>query len=331
MVYIYALELKQGKYYIGKTSNPNFRIESHFNSEGSGWTKKHNPIKILEIIPNCDDYDEDKYTKIYMDKFGIDNVRGGSYTSIKLDATTKKHLEKNSNSTNDRCFKCGKEGHFAINCLETKSFINNRKSSVKSCVINKSDVKCYVCGKNDHKKEECKSIYWHCSKCYKEFDTKTSCINHEHNCKNKVIDDESKKQKIDECFNYNISLDNLLTTNPTIMRKNIQNLETIHKLKIYKIKIGDIVLNYNVQEYNNLKEIIDDVNNIMNYTEKDLIKNPNINRDQAKTIDMKGYVKLIKVSVYDNISQLLGLLTEEICCSVQNGISFQEIDKNISI
>ena len=41
MVYIYALELKQGKYYIGKTSNPNFRIESHFNSEGSGWTKKH--------------------------------------------------------------------------------------------------------------------------------------------------------------------------------------------------------------------------------------------------------------------------------------------------
>ena len=46
---------------------------------------------------------------------------------------------------------------------------------------------------------------------------------------------------------------------------------------------------------------------------------------------MKGYVKLIKVSVYDNISQLLGLLTEEICCSVQNGISFQEIEKNISI
>ena len=44
MVYIYALELKQGKYYIGKTSNPNFRIESHFNSEGSGWTKKYKSI-----------------------------------------------------------------------------------------------------------------------------------------------------------------------------------------------------------------------------------------------------------------------------------------------
>ena len=84
MVYIYTLKLKQGKYYVGKTSHPNFRIESHFNSEGSGWTKMYNPIKILEIIPNCDDYDEDKYTKIYMDKYGIDNVRGGSYTSVKV-------------------------------------------------------------------------------------------------------------------------------------------------------------------------------------------------------------------------------------------------------
>lgn len=35
MVYIYTLKLKHNKYYIGKTSNPNFRIESHFNSKGS--------------------------------------------------------------------------------------------------------------------------------------------------------------------------------------------------------------------------------------------------------------------------------------------------------
>lgn len=324
MVYIYTLKLTQNKYYVGKTSNPNFRIESHFNSEGSGWTKMYNPIKILEIIPNCDDYDEDKYTKIYMDKYGIDNVRGGSYTSIKLDATTKKHLEKSSNSTNDRCFKCGKEGHFAIECPVTKSYITNRKS----CVIN-SGVTCYVCGKKDHKKEECKSIYWHCSKCYKEFDTKTSCINHEYNCKNEVINDVCKTQNINDSVNYNISLDNLLTTTPTIMKKNILNIETIHKLKIYKIKIGDIVLNYNVHQYNNLKELINDVNKIMNYTEKDLVKNPNIHPDLAKTIYIKGYVKLINIKVYDDISKLLGLLTEEVCCSVQSGISFQEIEKNI--
>ena len=68
MVYIYVLKLEKGKYYVGKTNNPYFRLESHFNSNGSAWTQKYKPIKILKIIDNCDDYDEDKYTRKYMDK-----------------------------------------------------------------------------------------------------------------------------------------------------------------------------------------------------------------------------------------------------------------------
>ena len=64
MVFIYILQLEKGKYYVGKTNNPQFRLESHFNSNGSEWTKMYKPKKVLEIKPNCDDYDEDKYTKI---------------------------------------------------------------------------------------------------------------------------------------------------------------------------------------------------------------------------------------------------------------------------
>ncbi len=66
MLYIYILELEQNKFYVGKTNNPNFRLQDHFNSNGSVWTKKYKPIKLLELIPNSDDYDEDKYTRIYM-------------------------------------------------------------------------------------------------------------------------------------------------------------------------------------------------------------------------------------------------------------------------
>ena len=105
MVYIYVLKLEQDKYYIGKTNNPNLRLENHFSSNGCEWTKLYKPLKIIEIIPHCDNYDEDKYTKIYMDKYGIDNVRGGSYTSVNLDDETKSQLLKISNSTNNRCFK----------------------------------------------------------------------------------------------------------------------------------------------------------------------------------------------------------------------------------
>ena len=57
MVFIYALQLEQGKYYIGKTNNPQFRLESHFNSNGSEWTKIYKPLRVLDIKPNCDDYD----------------------------------------------------------------------------------------------------------------------------------------------------------------------------------------------------------------------------------------------------------------------------------
>ena len=49
MVYIYILKLKNNKYYVGKTSNPKFRLESHFNSNGSVWTMKYKPITPTHI------------------------------------------------------------------------------------------------------------------------------------------------------------------------------------------------------------------------------------------------------------------------------------------
>jgi len=122
MVYIYILKLENNKYYIGKTDNPEIRLNSHFNLNGSEWTKKYKPIEIIQIIPNCDNYDEDKYTKIYMDKFGIDNVRGGSYVKLELDTNTIKFLEKESIGTNDKCFNCGIKGHFAKDCKNSNKY-----------------------------------------------------------------------------------------------------------------------------------------------------------------------------------------------------------------
>ena len=88
MVFIYALHLQEGKYYIGKTDNPQFRLDSHFNSSGSVWTRKYKPIKVLELISNCDNFDEDKYTLKYMEKYGIKfhkkivNTTKGAPTSL---------------------------------------------------------------------------------------------------------------------------------------------------------------------------------------------------------------------------------------------------------
>ena len=129
MVYIYTLQLEQGKYYVGKTNNPQFRLENHFTSNGSEWTKIYKPIRVLELKPNCDDYDEDKITKQYMNKYGIQNVRGGSYSRITLIDWQIKALQNECRSTKDVCFNCGLSGHFSKVCPSKKQ--DNIKKTIK--------------------------------------------------------------------------------------------------------------------------------------------------------------------------------------------------------
>ena len=116
MTNIYFLKLEQNKYYVGKTNNVNTRLNDHMTDNGSQWTKKYKPIEIIEVIPNCDGFDEDKYTKIYMNKFGINNVRGGSYTKIVLSKEELSFLQKEITGSTDKCYNCNKSGHFAKEC-----------------------------------------------------------------------------------------------------------------------------------------------------------------------------------------------------------------------
>ena len=120
MVYVYVLKLEKNKYYVGKTENPSIRLEKHFKSGGSLWTKKYKPIKLIELIPNCDAYVEDKYTIKYMEKYGINNIRGGSFCEIKLNDNNISTLKQIITSVTDRCYICGNNDHFATDC-ETKS------------------------------------------------------------------------------------------------------------------------------------------------------------------------------------------------------------------
>ena len=51
-----------------------------------------------------------------MEKYGIDNVRGGSYCKINLTKHEKDKALQIIRSVSDKCYKCGKKGHFSKNC-----------------------------------------------------------------------------------------------------------------------------------------------------------------------------------------------------------------------
>jgi hypothetical protein len=114
---LYVLKLIKDKYYVGITQKDLFsRFLQHKHGIGSSWTQLYKPISIVETLMTTNKFDEDKLTKMYMDKYGIDNVRGGSYTKINLEEYQIKALKLELCTANNLCFKCGKLGHFASRC-----------------------------------------------------------------------------------------------------------------------------------------------------------------------------------------------------------------------
>lgn len=156
MFTIYLSKLRHSKYYIGKTRDLKARIEDHINSNASEWTKRHQHIEILETYDNCDSFDEDKYTLKAMQKYGIENVRGGSFSQIKLDKDTIKHINKMLRGAGDVCFKCGKADHWVADCPSK----NNKEEIIESSSESDNDNEIKNKEEEKIKKDEEEEIYY---------------------------------------------------------------------------------------------------------------------------------------------------------------------------
>ena len=142
MVGIYVLALEQGKYYIGKTYKTiQERYAEHTSGYGSGWTKRYKVLGLVEAHENCSDYDEDKYTKIYMGKYGIENVRGGAYCRINMPCNQIKLLKREIYNAENKCLECGSMKHYVNRCpdfVEETSIYKAKKThsiSYLECIM----------------------------------------------------------------------------------------------------------------------------------------------------------------------------------------------------
>lgn len=144
---IYILKLEDNCYYIGKSENVEQRFQQHLSGSGSSFTKKHKPILIEKVFNNVSPFDEDKYVKEYMSKYGIDKVRGGTYVNEILDDNQIFNLKKEIWGAKDLCTKCGRNTHWIANCHESTDvdgcdLIKYNNNFIKDCPL---EFKCKYC------------------------------------------------------------------------------------------------------------------------------------------------------------------------------------------
>ena len=190
--YVYVLKLAGGRRYVGTTANPDARLDAHRSGRGATYTRRYAPqggFEVLRRAKGTPGLDEDREVLEQMKTWGMESVRGGSYSNCTLSTTQKDALTTQLRHASGKCLKCGRDGHLAKHC--------------RALTIRVKAGGCSRCGRRGHAASQCyarttaqgeplaresesdleesdvEHLGWICAHCGKEFDTEKGARYHE--------------------------------------------------------------------------------------------------------------------------------------------------------
>ena len=113
---VYVLQLEGDRYYVGRTEDVERRIRQHQDGTGSEWTRRFKPERTVKILYDASDFSELAVTLSYMSRYGVDKVRGATYSSVVLSEEDRNAITQHIRNERDLCFGCGEAGHFTNSC-----------------------------------------------------------------------------------------------------------------------------------------------------------------------------------------------------------------------
>lgn len=125
----YVLQLKNNKWYNGKTKIENFwmRMSDHKKmTDRSNKFVTTNGFSSIDSITFGNSHEENSIHLRYCYLYGIDNVRGAAFTNEKITSSQTGFIKHMIGSTYDMCFICKEKGHYSNTCP-----LNNKISGTK--------------------------------------------------------------------------------------------------------------------------------------------------------------------------------------------------------
>ena len=145
MITIFVLKLECDKYFVYYTYETQIDYNK-INMLKFDFIKKFKVLECIEELYNCNIYDVDKLVKIYMNKYGIKNVRGGTYVNEILTHNETFIIEQELNFINNQT----KKSNELLKILENENNILIYEPIKKPVVIQNHVyyISCNICKSN---------------------------------------------------------------------------------------------------------------------------------------------------------------------------------------